>query len=126
MKREIAIRKLKKLKEEWVDFSENAEALDMAIEALKNKNEWIPVKWHEITEEERKCEEYPKHWKIYLDCEMPEDDEEILVTTKYGVGADVNYKDYEYYLESGLDWADDIIAWRHFPEPYKEESEDKE
>lgn len=102
------------------------EALDMAIEALENKNEWIPVKWHEITEEEREREEYPKYWKVYLDCEMPEDGEEILVTTKYGVIADIGYNDYEYYLESGRDWIDDVTAWMSFPEPYKEESEDKE
>ena len=96
------------------------EALDMAIEALKNKNEWIPVRWHEITEEEREREDYPKYWERYLDCEMPDDGEDILTMTKYGVIADIGYNDYEYYLESGRDWIDDVTAWMPFPEPYKE------
>ena len=87
---------------------------------------WIPVKWHEITEDERVKEEYPSEWLVHLDCILPEDGEEILITTKHGyVGKDTAYCDDGYYLDSGCDWVDDVVAWMPLPEPYKAESEDK-
>lgn len=82
---------------------------------------WIPVSWHEITEEERAENGYPKDWDVFIDCEMPSDEEEILVTTRYGrVEKDVCYEDGEFSLDSGYDWVDDIVAWQPLPEPYKE------
>lgn len=122
------------------------EALDMAIEALSTPcmteadfdsyklgyehgkavaTKWIPVKWHEITDEEREREGYPKDWVVYLDCEMPEDEQAILVTTRHGyIEKDVCYEDGEYSLDSGWDWVEDIVAWKSLPEPYKPESEE--
>ena len=87
---------------------------------------WIPVKWHEITEEEREKEGYPNEWLVHLDCILPEDCEEILITTKHGiVEEDTAYCDDGCYLDSGYDWVDDIVAWMPLPKPYKAESEDK-
>ena len=96
-------------------------------------SEWIPVKWHEITEEEREREGYPKEWVIYFDSEMPADGEEILITVKYTypITSEVVYsvmKDECFYddgfgLDSGYDWVEDIVAWMPLPEPYKAESE---
>lgn len=81
---------------------------------------WIPVKWHEITEEEREREGYPKDWAVYIDCEMPCDEQEILVQTKSGyIRWDVCYEDGEFGLDSGWDWIEDIVAWMPLPEPYK-------
>ena len=81
---------------------------------------WIPVKWHEITDEEREREGYPKDWVVYIDCEMPCDEQEILVQTKNGyIRWDVCYEDGEFSLDSGWNWADDIVAWMPLPEPYK-------
>lgn len=98
-----------------------ADAFDMAIEALEKEPIWIPVSWHEITEEERIENGYPKDWVVYLDCKMPSDEQEILVTTRYGtVEKDVCYEDGEFSLDSGYDWIDDIIAWMPLPELYKE------
>lgn len=100
-------------------------ALRMAIEALKAQ-EWIPVKWHYITDEEREREGYPKDWAVHLDCEMPVDEQEILVTTKHGyVEKDVCHEDGCFSLDSGWDWMEDIVAWMPLPKPYKAESEDK-
>lgn len=100
------------------------EAMDMAIEALE-QSQWIPVKWHEITDAEREENGYPKEWEVFLDCEMPSDDEKILVTTRYAtVEADVCYEDGEFSLDSGYDWVDDIIAWMPLPEPYKGETDE--
>lgn len=94
-------------------------AIDMAIEALA-ENMWIPVKWHEITDEERKENGYPKDWSVYLDCTMPADEEEIIITTRYGtVEKDVYHVDGEFSLDSGYDWIEDVIAWKPLPKPYK-------
>lgn len=99
-------------------------AIDMAIEALQREPKWIPVTWHEITEEERSENGYPKDWGVFMDCEMPSDEQEILVTTRYGtVDKDVCYMDGEFSLDSGYDWIDDIVAWMPLPEPYKESEE---
>ena len=97
--------------------SEINKAIDMAIEALQD--DWIPVKWHRITEEERKREGYPKEWEYHFDCEMPEDGQEILVTRRvWGVDKDICYCDGEYSLDSGDDWMI-ILAWKPLPKPYK-------
>lgn len=77
--------------------------------------------WHEIsirppTEEE--IEEYKEkrgHEICYMiDGVLPDDGQEILVVTKYGVDTDVCGIDEEYYLESGRSW-DDVIAWAEKP-----------
>lgn len=92
---------------------------------------WIPVKWHEITDEEREREGYPEEWLTMLDCLMPNDEEEILVTVKSSRGGlhvekDVCYVDDGYSLDSGYDWIDDVVAWMPLPKPYKAESEDND
>lgn len=99
------------------------EALDMAIKALE-QTRWIPVKWHEITEEEREREGYPAEWVCYLDCIMPDDGQRILITTKGGyVELDECYSDdgCTFSLDSGYDWIDDVTAWMPLPQPYKDE-----
>ena len=127
MKREEAIRLLTNMKGythitlyEWLDVEK--EAIDMAIEALSAEavQEWIPIKYHGITESEREENGYPKDWVYFLDCEMPQDGQEILVQAKNGeIRWDVCYEDDGFSLDSGWDWTDDIIAWMPLPEPYK-------
>ena len=103
------------------DMVEVAEPHGRLIDA-----EWIPVSWHEITEAERAENGYPKDWVVFMDCEMPSDEEEILVTTRYGrVEKDVCYEDGEFSLDSGYDWIDDVVAWMPLPEPYKESEEEQ-
>lgn len=95
-----------------------------ALKALSDrpKDKWIPIKWHYITDEEREESDYPKDWVYLLDCEMPEDGQEIIVTTKHGyVEKDVCYLDDGYSLDSGWDWIDDIAAWIEMPPVYQEE-----
>lgn len=93
------------------------------------KTEWIPVRWHNITDEERQREGYPKEWLTMLDCPMPNDEEEILVTVKsikcgLHVEKDVCYIDDGFSLDSGNDWIDDVIAWMPLPTSYQAESEE--
>lgn len=132
--RETAIADMRRIKQEYFSgkaFDDiamrKAHSFNIAIEALqKSKKEWIPTKWHKITEEERERECYPKDLQIILDCQMPNDDEEVLVTVKgrngnLYVGNDTCYYDGSYYsLDSGYDWVDDVVAWMPLPEPYKE------
>lgn len=116
--------------DEWQGNEDLTTAYLMAIEALEQEpskatGEWIPVKWHEITDEERDREGYPEDWAYFLDCEMPDDGERILVTTKNGfVELDECYCDGEYALESGDDWIGDVLAWTQLPKPYKESEEE--
>ena len=96
-------------------------AYEMAIEALL-EDKWIPIQYHEITEEEREREGYPNDWVYFLDCVMPQDDQEILVQTKNGeIRWDVCYEEDGFILDSGWDWIDDIVAWMPLPKPYKVE-----
>ena len=90
------------------------------IHSEPKQGEGIPIKWHEITEEEREEEGYPEEWSVFIDSVMPNDGERILVTTKHGeVEIDTCYEDVGFYLDSGWDWVDDIIAWRPLPKPWE-------
>ena len=80
---------------------------------------WIPVTYHEITEEEK--EVYGNECPYILDCPMPDADTEILVCTKKGnVFVDTACYDWGWYLDGGFDFVEDIVAWQPLPQPYKE------
>lgn len=88
-------------------------------------SDWIPIKFHTITEEERKEKGYPSDWVIFMDNPMPDDGEEILISCHsikgaYFVEKDTNYNDGYFYLDSGMEWVD-VDAWMPLPEPYKKE-----
>lgn len=83
---------------------------------------WIPFHKRELTEEEQ--EMYPE-WSYYLDCELPEDGDEILISSPtWGVYQDTfnNEGSDGCYLE-GDEEIDDGMAWMPLPEPWKEEEE---
>lgn len=82
------------------------------------------IVWHEVvtrplTEAER--EEW-KEWErlndvelaFMFDCPMPDDGQEILIATKWGVMLDICCVDEGIYLEYRGDW-DDVIAWADMP-----------
>lgn len=93
----------------------------------ENKGEWIPIITRPMTEEEK--EEYhgeydPNQTQMY-DCPIPEDGQEVLVTTWLGVvTTDTFYRDGGCYFETFCDDGE-VVAWQHLPEPYKAEIEDK-
>lgn len=104
------------------------EALDLVFKALE-QTRWIPVKWHIKTEVEE-YEQYPEG-VVMLDCPMPAEGEDVLITIKGKSGQvwvekDTVLKDEDgWYTDGGYEWVDDIIAWMPLPEPYRE-SEDEE
>lgn len=107
------------------DIKVNAKDLTDVLIILENfppaDSEWIPVKFRELDGEEK--EEHPD-WDYILDCPMPEDGQDILVTNGKHVWQDENYIDDGYYLDRWDDWAE-ITAWMPLPLPYKGENNER-
>lgn len=91
------------------------------LEQDEKENRWIPVKYHQISEKEREEESISRDIHYMLNCKMPDDGQEILVTNGESTWQDTSFIDCDgYYLDSGYDWIE-ITAWRPLPEPYKED-----
>lgn len=103
----------------------------------KDVPQWIPIMLRPMTEEEK-----TKRFIIFgedaiyedmkvFDCPMPEDGQEILISTPWGVSKDIGDNDIDgegficYGLEEHGDF-DNVLAWMPLPEPYKEEGETDE
>ena len=114
------------------------EALNISIKKLEERpqGEWIPIKYRPLTVEERIA--FADHYGIEycdtleektFDCPMPEDGQEILISTSWGVVEDVVDNDIDgegficYGLEINGDW-DGVDAWMPKPEPYKKGDEE--
>lgn len=103
------------------DVSEMIEQIKDDLKEDEKENGWIPVKYHQISEKEREEESISKDIHYMLDCKMPDDEQEILVTNGKSTWRDTSFIDCDgYYLDSNYDWID-ITAWRPLPEPYKED-----
>ena len=101
----------------------DAEPFDLAISALEKQeaDRWRPFRCRKTTEDDCSSFDY------IMDCELPEDGQEILITvnnnrhepvqmdTFFGGGGE------ECALDSGYDLCDEAIAWRPLPEAYTEE-----
>lgn len=97
------------------------EALNVAIAAVKAKsNQWTKIIFRPLTEEEK--EKYPEGCDGIYDCNIPEDGQDVLITTLSGyVVVDTFCRDCDgCYFETYCD-TDDVKAWMPFPEPYKED-----
>lgn len=100
----------------------NAEKALDAIENLPSaepepERRWIPFTMREVTAEEK--EVYPE-WDSILDCKLPDDGEEILVSNGKYVWLDTFINDCDgCYLDGG----DDVegLAWQPLPEPWRGE-----
>lgn len=96
------------------------------LTSAQQKLQWIPVKAHSATDEEKENCPSIDYW---FDCPMPNDDQEILVTVRHknylSVEKDVCYVEDTIGLDSGYDWLTDVIAWMPLPEPYREEVENE-
>ena len=102
------------------DVLEMIEQLQEDLEQDEKENGWIPVKYHQMSEKEREEECISKDIQYMLDCKMPDDGQEILVTNGEMTWQDICCIDSDgYYLDSNYDWIK-ITGWRPLPEPYKE------
>ena len=95
--------------------TELCEAVDMAIEALQEPQVggWIPVTYHTPKDKDEDM-----LYAYILDCPMPEEGQEILVSFNGIVDMDVCCYDEGWYLDNHGDWMD-VDAWQPLPEPYK-------
>ena len=88
-------------------------------------NGWIPFVHREMTEDEK---ESFGDFNFMLDCQLPDEDEEILVTYKLKdelyVDVDTFMRDgSECYLDSGRDFVTEAVAWMKKPQPYQPKGE---
>jgi len=129
-----AIKWIKAIKEKYIHGGDEGfdecrkQALDLAIKALENQPQWIPVKTRKMTAEE--IEELSKlndlidaddidQW-CYC-CQLPDHAQEVMITTKYGIASTTFYNDnYGAYFEDYED-RDDVLAWMPLPKPYTKE-----
>lgn len=109
---------------------EIAEAFDVAFRALEQEPKWIPIKTRKLTDaEEQDMLENSNYFYNYMfDCQLPEDGEEVLITTSTGEVTTTTFYDegldgcyFEFYEDDG-----DVIAWMPKPKSYKTESEVKD
>ena len=94
-------------------------------EAEQYNNGWIPFVQREMTEDEK---ESFGDFNFMLDCQLPDEDEEILITYKFKdelyVYVDTFMRDgSECYLDSGRDFVTEAVAWRKKPQPYQPKGE---
>lgn len=93
-------------------------------------SKWIPIVSRPMDEDER--EYYESHYQDYsehdadiLISELPEDGQEVLITTASGnVSTDTFCKDDVdgcYFENFDIE---DVLAWMPFPEPYKGDHND--
>ena len=94
-----------------------------AVKALNNELQWIPVITRDMTEEE-KTEMFEK-WEYctdddcwMYDCPLPEDGQEVLVSTMCGVSIDTFVIDEGCWFENHPDRGE-VFAWMPLPETYK-------
>ena len=80
-------------------------------------DKWIEIKTRPLTEEEKEL--FGEDFTYLYDCELPNDGDEVLITTKYGyVAFSTFYNDDCAYFE-GYEDDGEVVAWRPLPEPYQ-------
>lgn len=109
-------------------FLEDAKscAIHSVIEELEQESGWIPMTTRPMTEEER---EHYREWSdvdgdMIFDCELPEDGQEVLVSSGGYVCVDTFCTDDGCYFE-GVD-IEDVDAWMPKPPSYKVEGSGEE
>lgn len=104
-----------------VDKADKAcmELCDMLDRELPSAQQrWIPFTKRDLTVEER--EEHPE-WCYIMECPLPDDGQEILVSNDRFVWVDTFYVDDGCYLDSDSEF--EGCAWMPLPDPWKGEEE---
>lgn len=107
--------------EEAKKYDEFTEIVKDALET-QNKEKWIKIETRPMTEEEYEHFEFdcPIEDAFVYECTLPEDGQEVLVQTKWGITLTTFYDDDGSYFESYEDNGD-IIAWKPLPNEYEGE-----
>ena len=115
---ELVTRLRKRAKELPERFSKNEENIRLFLAAADAIEELIKPQWIKFTKRPLEPDEQEEHpeWCYILDCEMPDDMQEILVSDGKLVWTDTYFDDYdECYLDGGADL--DGLWWMPMPEP---------
>ena len=81
------------------------------------------MKWNPLKVTPETDENDIDYWIV--DGKLPEENQKVLISTKYGVSVDLFVSDgFDCFFEDN-DF-DEVLAWMPLPEPYKEESEEEE
>ena len=123
--RDAAIRKADDCKE-MVEWLEELKQLREQASSSEEPNKWIPLISRPMTEEER--EEYKGMAGVtenmILNCPLPDDGQEVLVSYGDYVCIDTFHDDDGCYFEDVE--IDEVDAWMPLPLPWKAESEEEE
>ncbi|MBR1673596.1 MAG: hypothetical protein IJ703_01395 [Eubacterium sp.] len=120
MTNEQAIENLKSKMDGSVDTSyEWAETIRIAIEAIR-RTSWIPFTDREMTEDEKDI--YTMEGTRILNCPLPEDGEDVLISCDGVIYRDVFRKEGDECCFEDEDIYD-ADAWMPMPKPYKEEED---
>ena len=120
MKKEEIIKNLKLIQKQFhkYDFTES---LRLAMMAVEESPEWIPITTRALTDEE--SEKYDDSVTHIWTCHVPEVGQDVLVTTSWGGVQIVAFTDggdigtYFDEMDTG-----DVIAWMPLPDPYEKEN----
>ena len=113
------------------EIKEKSKSDFLELCANEETREWIPIKTRPGTDEEyeefRQYGDCPREDFRVFECRLPDDDQEVLVTTRWGnVCTDIWNRDVDCcYFENYCD-DDDVIAWMPLPKPYKSEVQDED
>lgn len=81
------------------------------LPSIKPVTQWHKTETRPLTDEEK--EVYGEEYTYIYDCKMPDDGQEVLVKTKWGIEKTTYHTDDGCYFE---DYEDDVIAWTELPE----------
>ena len=97
---------------------------DNVLKLLEQEPRWIPITTRPMTEDEKPWHESCYDEAEILDCPLPEDGEDVLITVNGRTWIDTFLRDETdgCYFES-YD-IDEVEAWMPLPEPYKEVTTD--
>lgn len=102
------------------------------VEQSAKEHDWIPFTHRNMDREEfeefQNVIDYDYEDNPYiLDCKLPEEDEEILVTYASGyVDTDTFLRDgFDCYLDSGCEFVTEAIAWMPKPDGFKPNKDNK-
>lgn len=110
------------------DNPTNTLIIRMFDEIIDNApSQWIPITFREADDDEykeflKRYDDIPREECKVYDCRMPDDGQEVLVTTCGGyVCEDIFCADPDAYGFESCSDPGDAIAWMPKPEPYKKE-----
>lgn len=112
-----------------INFEKVTDEVTGEIIGYMEKKVWNPIKMRTGTDEEYeefcKYGDCPKEDFRIFECQMPDDDQEVLITTRWGdVCTDIWHSEIDCSWFEDHEDIDDVIAWMPKPERYQEEYEE--